>query len=676
MTSDNTSDFAAQLAALNARMEEQAARSNLLVEENAKIRANNASVCTENAALHEKVEQLMTHLSTPVRTSHVRFHEVIGPMSSLDTPAEASNRQNLPQSEDGCPPLSTAPPPPLRSITAPTDHHISTSGVGIAFPNNQSTQSSDSERLAFVESILRRLPGVPTPIRKSQPNSYCDSPFVDHISLVEMPRKFHFPNMRSFDGTTDPDDHIAQYRQRMMTTTVPKESRKACMCKGFGCCLTGPALQWFINLPNNSISSFAQLTDLFVEQFASSRRLPKTSDDLYKIKRGSAESLRSYIGRFLAEKVLITNCNIETAITAFKKGLLPFDELYKELTKFPCTNMEDVLARAWAQVKWEEDECNQVILPSQACRTDDNQRPDHKPRSQGRSRDDKRPYDRSRSTEQRFHKPEYSYNIEPTELVSVLKKMGDKVKWPDKMRAPTDRRDNTKWCEFHHDHGHITRHCRALHDEVAELLNQGHLKDLLTDKGKETLAKRTNRDLTPPQRPETKGSIGVIFGGSEISGISQNSARRTQASPYPAKLLASSTTRPHDCYTRIMTRCSTNVLFLNCLKAMGIDESYIIGRPTALLGFSGEQVYSLGEIVLPVYAEGVNLNTVFVVLKSPPPYNIILGRPWIHELKAVPSTYHQLIRFPTKWGVKEIKGEQLASRSCYTTAMKKKSKDL
>ncbi|XP_038688737.1 uncharacterized protein LOC119987903 [Tripterygium wilfordii] len=163
--------------------------------------------------------------------------------------------------------------------------------------------------------------------------------------------KISSPNMRSFDGTSDPDDHMAQFRQSMLTLTVLRESREACMCRAFGCCLTGPALQWFINLPNAFINSFAQLTDLFIKQFTSSRRLHKASDDLYKIKRGPDESLRSYIGRFLVEKVLIPSCNMETVVMTFRKGLSPSDELYTELTKFPCTNMEDLLARAWAQVK-------------------------------------------------------------------------------------------------------------------------------------------------------------------------------------------------------------------------------------------------------------------------------------------------------------------------------------
>ena len=130
------------------------------------------------------------------------------------------------------------------------------------------------------------------------------------------------------------------------------------MCKGFRSSLVGPALQWYTNLPNNSISSFAQLTDIFVEQFASSRKLEKLSDDLYRIKQRRGESLRDYVARFNTEKVSITSCNVDTAITAFRKGLMVDSDLYKELTKYPCRTMEDVLAKAWAQIKWEEDESN------------------------------------------------------------------------------------------------------------------------------------------------------------------------------------------------------------------------------------------------------------------------------------------------------------------------------
>ncbi|KAF2549378.1 hypothetical protein F2Q70_00022319 [Brassica cretica] len=123
-----------------------------------------------------------------------------------------------------------------------------------------------------------------------------------------MPRKFSFPSIKAYNGTTDPDDHVAQYRQRMLAVALPKGSREATMCKGFGSTLTGPALQWYINLPSRSIASFAVLSDKFVEQFASSRDREKTSDSLYEILQHRAEPLRGYITRFNQEKVAIPEC--------------------------------------------------------------------------------------------------------------------------------------------------------------------------------------------------------------------------------------------------------------------------------------------------------------------------------------------------------------------------------
>ncbi|KAF3509546.1 hypothetical protein F2Q69_00006030 [Brassica cretica] len=212
-----------------------------------------------------------------------------------------------------------------------------------------------TKRLYAMQSMVERLPGVAPPIRKSNPNSYANTPFTDEITLIEMPRKLSFPSIKAYDGTTDPDDHIAQYRQKMLAVALQKGSREATMCKGFGSTLTGPALQWYINLPSRSIASFAVLSYKFVEQFASSMVLEKTFDSLYEILQHRAEPLRGYIARFNQEKVAIPECSIPTAISAFKRGLLPDRGLYKELTKYQFKTMEDVLSRAWAQVKWEED---------------------------------------------------------------------------------------------------------------------------------------------------------------------------------------------------------------------------------------------------------------------------------------------------------------------------------
>ncbi|KAL5827793.1 hypothetical protein ACOSQ3_019643 [Xanthoceras sorbifolium] len=74
---------------------------------------------------------------------------------------------------------------------------------------------------------------------------------------------------------------------------------------------------------------------------------------------------------------------------------------------------------------------------------------------------------------------------------------------------------------------------------------------------------------------------------------------------------------------------------------MHIDECNIVRRSTILVGFNGEHKNTIGEIVLPVYAEGINLNTRFLILDCLSSYNIIMGRPWIYEMRVVPLTYHQ-----------------------------------
>ena len=123
------------------------------------------------------------------------------------------------------------------------------------------------------------------------------------------------------------------------------------MCKSFGSSLQGPALQWYTNLANNFISSFAQVTDTFVEQFASNKKLERLSSNLYCIQQRHTKSLRDYVECFNRDKASIPLCNQETAADAFCKGILPNGELCEDLTKFNCTIMEEALAHAWKKIR-------------------------------------------------------------------------------------------------------------------------------------------------------------------------------------------------------------------------------------------------------------------------------------------------------------------------------------
>ena len=46
-------------------------------------------------------------------------------------------------------------------------------------------------------------------------------------------------------------------------------------------------------------------------------------------------------------------------------------------------------------------------------------------------------------------------------------------------------------------------------------------------------------------------------------------------------------------------------------------------------------------------------------------YNVIIGRPILNRWKAAASTYYLKVKFPTKYGVGEVKGDQVIARECY-----------
>ena len=151
--------------------------------------------------------------------------------------------------------------------------------------------------------------------------------------------------------------------------------------------------------------------------------------------------------------------------------------------------MEDVLAKAWAQIKWEEDEANFIgKANSTYYRSRRNERVERRsndrrsepyptsdrrntqPRHEGSNERNSYGRGNARSSRPRLEAPEYNLSIEPVDLVAVMKEMGKTVKWPRKMNALLEHRDPKLRCEFHGDHGHRTEDCIALKYEVTELL--------------------------------------------------------------------------------------------------------------------------------------------------------------------------------------------------------------
>ena len=85
---------------------------------------------------------------------------------------------------------------------------------------------------------------------------------------------------------------------------------------------------------------------------------------------------------------------------------------------------------------------------------------------------------------------------------------------------------------------------------------------------------------------------------------------------------------------------SGNIIFQAAYKDLGLEESTLTRRITPLIGLRKEVKQAAGEVTLPVYAEGINMSTKFLVVDCDSSYNMILGQPWIHGMGAISSTLH------------------------------------
>ena len=88
-------------------------------------------------------------------------------------------------------------------------------------------------------------------------------PFMASINGHPLPPKFKMPSLDSYDGTRNPFDHIVTFKITMHLQRVPNEI----MCRAFLTTLKGPAQVWFSKIPPNTVSSFKELSKLFVNNF-------------------------------------------------------------------------------------------------------------------------------------------------------------------------------------------------------------------------------------------------------------------------------------------------------------------------------------------------------------------------------------------------------------------------
>jgi hypothetical protein len=85
---------------------------------------------------------------------------------------------------------------------------------------------------------------------------------------------------------------------------------------------------------------------------------------------------------------------------------------------------------------------------------------------------------------------------------------------------------------------------------------------------------------------------------------------------------------------------SLNIFTIKLVQALGFSEYIIDSKKIKIKDYDDEERPSQCLIVLPIHVGPIQKDVVFQVLDKDLTYNILLGHPWIHDMQAIPSTYH------------------------------------
>ena len=288
-------------------------------------------------------------------------------------------------------------------------------------------------------------------------------------------------------------------------------------------------------------------------------------------------------------------------------------------------------------------------------------------------------------------------------MQQVLEKIKNEsfFKWPNKMAGEPRKCNPNLYCHYHQDHGHMTDNCRNLWDHLEQLVREGKLKQLLHhSSGRASQAGSEVRGDASSRLP--LGTINIIFAApgrtgscpSRVLSVSRPPAEDHSQALKRAKVCVPlilgfsdedmiGTIQPHEDALVVTLRIgrydvrrvmvdqgsAVDVMYPDLYKGLGLKPEDLTAYNSPLVSFEGRLVTPKGLIRLPVQT-GIDVVEVdFIVVDVFSPYTAIMGRPWLYTLKAVSSTLHQKVKYPSGDQVLEIIGSQAAARQCLVAAI-------
>ena len=103
-------------------------------------------------------------------------------------------------------------------------------------------------------------------------------------------------------------------------------------------------------------------------------------------------------------------------------------------------------------------------------------------------------------------------------------------------------------------------------------------------------------------------------------------------------------------------------MYPDLYKGLKLKPEDLTTYDSHLMSFEGKIVTSKGLIRLPIQTSSDIVEVNFIVVDAYSLYIAIVARLWLHALRAMSSTLHQKVKYPSEGWVKEVIGDQAMAR--------------
>ncbi|KAK9074310.1 hypothetical protein SSX86_006908 [Deinandra increscens subsp. villosa] len=510
------------------------------------------------------------------------------------------------------------------------------------------------------------------------------SKFTDRISEAPLQPKLRLPpSVSAYDGTQDPEDHLHAIKAAGTAGawSIPT------WCHMFVSTLAGNARLWFDTLPPKSIDSYEELRGKFLRYFSQQKKTTRNPNEILHIRRKDDETLEGFMNRYIEESMYIRDVPEVMKISGFIQGVRNSQLCEKLGEEFP-SSFDDLMDRVRAYIRgkdtgqkakeWGARKDNSSSYGKGRDRNETRQGSSHSRRSSSEKKPSYSPYPSkgNRSYESSSGTPPHFEKFTP------LLKSPSEIFATEKDRLPFGKprpnRHGSKarpgeYCDYHRGNGHATDDCIQLRKEIEAAIKTGKLSHLV----KEIKSPEKPRGKEGPPREEPQ-YIDMVRRKVDDGEAPQRAVRHrvydnekwlekpiTFAALGPDEAQEAPLNVAADIAGHRVARIhvdggsGTEIMYEHCFVRMMPDiRARVQEDYTPLIGFSGEMVRPLGKITLPfTIGEGLTRRTIdltWSIVRAPSKYNAIIGRPAIRALRALTSTAHGLMKFPTPGGIATV----------------------